>query len=151
MTLPLKPLLFKFWQTTYPEAISTGLVSLQSQSYYVSFPLQSSDHHPAHDFFRPQPVKDAAVYFVRIVLHDWPEHEVHKIMKNTRAAAGPSSKLVLFEFLIPHACENPENSFVNSPPVPAPLIPNTGPGKAEFLTMMDMQVCPSLLWLASRT
>ena len=98
-----------------------------------------------------QPVKDAAVYFLRVVLHDWPEAEVRKILKNTRAAAGPSSKLVVFEMLIPHACENPEWSFVNSPPVPAPLVPNTGPGNARFLTMVDMHVCSFLLRLASGT
>ena len=88
---------------------------------------------------------------MRVVLHDWPEAEVRKILQNTRGAAGPSSKLVVFEMLIPYACENPEGSFVNSPPVPAPLVPNTGPGMAGFSTMADIQVCPYLLWLASGT
>ena len=40
VTLPLKPLLFKFWKTTYPDAVATGLVSLQSQWSYVYFPYR---------------------------------------------------------------------------------------------------------------
>ena len=85
------------------------------------------------------------------MIHDWADGEARMILKNIRAAAGPSSKLVLFEILIPYACEDPENTFVNSMRAPPPLIPTAGPGSLDFLTFTDMQVCPSLLWLTPPT
>ena len=85
------------------------------------------------------------------MVHDWPEAQARRILENIRAAAAPSSRLVLFEMLIPYACEDPERKFVDSAPVPAPLIAADGPGMVRFLTFVDMQVCPSLLCLVSRT
>jgi len=114
----------KFWQTSYPEAIASGLVTLQP-----------------HDFFNPQPIKGAAVYFMRTILHDWPETDVHRILTAIRAAAGPSSKLVVFDYLMPYACENTKGPSVSGPPVvPAPLLPNAGPGMDIFISMVDMHM-----------
>jgi len=76
----------KFWAAIWPEAISSKQVKLQ-----------------AYDFFTPQPVKNAAVYSMRFIIHDWPDAESKKIMQTVRDAAGPSSKLILWENVVPYA------------------------------------------------
>ncbi|KAJ6568457.1 O-methyltransferase-domain-containing protein [Mycena sp. CBHHK59/15] len=95
----------KFWATSAPELVSSGRVSLQ-----------------VHNFFEPQPVRDAAVYFMRVVIHDWPDAAARAIMANTRAAAGAHSKLVLFDM------------------APFPLLANMGEAGAGFVTAVDIEM-----------
>ncbi|KAJ6460913.1 S-adenosyl-L-methionine-dependent methyltransferase [Mycena sanguinolenta] len=108
----------KFWAESAPELIESGRVKLE-----------------VHNFFEPQPVKDAAVYFMRVVIHDWPDVTAKEIMANTRKAAGKESKLVLFDLVMPYACETP-----GAPPVPAPLLPNLGVAGAGFVTNLDIEM-----------
>ena len=98
-----------------------------------------------HDFFELQPVKEAAVYFMRVVLHDWPDEDTIKILKNTRAAAGPSSKLIVFDICIQPTCPDTEYSrYIDDyKPVPYPLLANYGMARGAFDTFVDMQVCVS--------
>ena len=44
-----------------------------------------------HDFFSPQPVKNAKAYYLRTVLHDWPDKQVREILKNIKAAMNKDS------------------------------------------------------------
>ncbi|KAJ7049471.1 S-adenosyl-L-methionine-dependent methyltransferase [Mycena amicta] len=97
----------KFWADSAPEAIESGRVKLQ-----------------VHNFFEPQPVKNAAVYFMRV-----------EIMANTRKAAGAESKLVLFDLVMPYACATPD-----APPVPAPLLANFGVAGGGFVTALDLEM-----------
>jgi len=113
----------KFWQATFPSALQEGRVRLK-----------------VHDFFDPQPVAGAAVYFMRLVLHDWADSECIKILNNIRKAAAAHSKLVLFEFWVPYACEDTLNppAVGNSKPLPSPLVPNIDTG--VYKTMVDLQM-----------
>lgn len=114
-----------FWGDNYPEAIKNGRVRLE-----------------AHSFFEPQPVKGAAVYFLRFVLHNWPDSECVKIMKNIREAASSSSKLILFDNTVPYACADPTvyHGDVERRTAPYPLIPNLGKGGGLGPTGLDMQM-----------
>ncbi|KAG5654339.1 hypothetical protein H0H81_004293 [Sphagnurus paluster] len=118
----------KFWRATSPESISSGQIEIQ-----------------AHDFLKPQPIKDAAVYFMRFIIHDWHDVEAIKIMKNLRDAAGPSSQLILFDIVLPNACrrKSSEHTLIGSgkrkstsmsPPVS--MLP---PG-IDWATSVDMQM-----------
>ncbi|GAA5906259.1 uncharacterized protein JCM6883_005491 [Sporobolomyces salmoneus] len=51
----------------------------------------------AHDFFDPQPIKNAAVYLIRMALHGFNDDEVVKVLSNLSEVASPSSKLVIIE------------------------------------------------------
>ena len=101
-----------------------------------------TDVYTAHDFFQPQPVKGAAVYFLRFVIQDWPDAECIKILKRIREAASPSSRLILFEISIPFACADPTKyaGDVERRSAPYPLIPNLGKGGGLNPTYVDMQV-----------
>lgn len=56
-----------------------------------------------HDFFMPQPVKDAKAYYLRAVLHDWPEKQAREILKNIRAAMNEDSILLIHEMALPES------------------------------------------------
>lgn len=59
-----------------------------------------------HDFFTPQPVKGARVYFLRMVLHDWPDDVCRKILGHLRDAMKPGFSRVLISDCVV-ADENP--------------------------------------------
>ncbi|KAJ3565432.1 hypothetical protein NP233_g7635 [Leucocoprinus birnbaumii] len=114
-----------FWRENSPETVSSGRLTLQ-----------------VHNFFDPQPVKGAAVYFMANVLHDWPDEKCLAILRNIREAAAPSSKLILLENGVAYACEDPRDygfTFERRG-APWPLIPNLGKGGGPALTAQDMQM-----------
>ncbi|KAK8069583.1 hypothetical protein PG994_006199 [Apiospora phragmitis] len=49
----------------------------------------------AHDFFTPQPVKGARAYFMRTVLHDWPDEQCRKILTQLKDAMEPGYSRIL--------------------------------------------------------
>jgi hypothetical protein len=56
--------------------------------------------HP-HDFFEPQPVKGARVYFMHNVLHDWEDTQAKQILSHLAEAMEPGySKLLIHESLV---------------------------------------------------
>ncbi|CEJ95218.1 hypothetical protein VHEMI10712 [[Torrubiella] hemipterigena] len=56
----------------------------------------------AYDFFTPQPVKNAKFYYMRHILHDWPEPKALAILANIKAAMGSESQLLIDEVVIPN-------------------------------------------------
>ncbi|KAJ3484329.1 hypothetical protein NLG97_g7081 [Lecanicillium saksenae] len=56
----------------------------------------------SHDFFTSQPVHGARAYFLRHILHDWPDSACHRILKGLRDAMRPGySRLLLHELVLP--------------------------------------------------
>lgn len=56
----------------------------------------------AHDFFKPQPVRDSRIYFLHSILHDWPDNLATDILNNLRVAFKKGySKLVITDVVIP--------------------------------------------------
>ncbi|GAA6008220.1 hypothetical protein JCM10207_000043 [Rhodosporidiobolus poonsookiae] len=68
------------WEKEFPDKLSSGSVQLV-----------------AHNFFEPQPVKGADLYFLRCIIHDWADPESKTILSHLADAAEPSSRLVLIE------------------------------------------------------
>ncbi|KAL9079103.1 MAG: hypothetical protein Q9157_001987 [Trypethelium eluteriae] len=55
-----------------------------------------------HDFFTPQPVWGARVYYFRTIFHDWPDSDCVEILRQTAAAmTSRYSKLLIFEWVLP--------------------------------------------------
>ena len=54
-----------------------------------------------HDFYTPQPVRGAKVYYLRSVLHDWTDDLCTKILLQLREAMAEDSVIVLDEIVIP--------------------------------------------------
>ena len=57
----------------------------------------------AYDFFTPQPVQRAKAYYLRTVLHDWPDKQARVILGNIRAAMSKDSILLVNENAIPES------------------------------------------------
>ena len=59
-----------------------------------------------HDFTLPQPVRGAAVYLLRMILHDWPDEQAVKIIRSIVAAmekekAASCSRLLIMDSVLP--------------------------------------------------
>ncbi|CAA7268218.1 unnamed protein product [Cyclocybe aegerita] len=127
---------FKYWASEFPAAIETGMVQLQ-----------------AHDFFQPQPIKDASVFLLRFVIHDWADKYAKEIMCLLRASATPRTKLLLLEFVVPYTCNagadgKGKYSYVpgaEDDQPPYPLLPSMGPVSSHvyFADLRMMANCNS--------
>jgi hypothetical protein len=103
-----------------------------------------------HDFFNPQPIKDADIFLMRAVTHQWPTPYVVKIFKQLRVAAvAGKTKLLLVDQVSPYACL--DSSIASGipgavlPAVPEPLLPNLG--KANSIAFFsDLQARQSTLY-----
>ncbi|KAI0138094.1 S-adenosyl-L-methionine-dependent methyltransferase [Hypoxylon sp. NC0597] len=54
----------------------------------------------AHDFFKPQPVRGAAVYFLRWILHNWSDKYAIRILQNIGQAMDDNSRLIIHDYCI---------------------------------------------------
>ncbi|KAJ9325574.1 hypothetical protein DTO027B5_6314 [Paecilomyces variotii] len=55
----------------------------------------------AHNFFEKQPVAGAKFYYLRRVLHDWPDKECVKILQNIVDAMSADSRILIDEVVLP--------------------------------------------------
>lgn len=89
----------------------------------------------AHDFFTPQPLKHADIYFLRHVIHDWADAEARVILSHIRDAMDVSCKLLIGEHVVfPTYREDKEGDEYEAP---EPLLANWGDAKTSRL---DLQV-----------
>ncbi|KAJ7140426.1 S-adenosyl-L-methionine-dependent methyltransferase [Mycena filopes] len=88
----------QYWTTHLMDHVDRGMVEFQ-----------------AHDFFDAQPVKDADVFFLRHIMHNWSNARAIEILKNLRNAARPTTQLIIDDEIVPLT----------------PLLPNWGTARAE--------------------
>ncbi|MCJ1353600.1 MAG: hypothetical protein MMC33_003587 [Icmadophila ericetorum] len=56
----------------------------------------------AYDFFTPQPIKGARFYYLRSILHNWPDKECAEILRNILSAMDPGySTLLVDDYVLP--------------------------------------------------
>ena len=58
-----------------------------------------------HDFFTEQPVKDAQVYYIRRVMHDWQDADAALILKSIVPAMGKDSRVLVSDMCMPDPVE----------------------------------------------
>ncbi|CAD6445816.1 f8921658-439b-4469-aae0-2ac0945003d8 [Sclerotinia trifoliorum] len=67
-----------------------------------------------YDFFTPQPIKGAPIYYIRRCLHDWPDADCVRILKVIAAAMTPEfSRLVISEIVLPPIAADVEASWMD--------------------------------------
>jgi 6-hydroxytryprostatin B O-methyltransferase len=54
-----------------------------------------------HDFFTPEPVHGADIYFFKNILHDWSDPYAIKILRQVVQAMKASSRILIVESVIP--------------------------------------------------
>lgn len=53
-----------------------------------------------HDFFTPQPIKGAKAYYLKMVLHDWPDEQCRAILDNLKPALSPNHSRILINEIV---------------------------------------------------
>ncbi|KAK0476364.1 S-adenosyl-L-methionine-dependent methyltransferase [Armillaria novae-zelandiae] len=84
----------------------------------------------AIDFFLESPVQGCDVYFLKNILHNWPDNECKTILKGISNAMSTNSHLIIFDYILQHA--NRDGDIPQWPgmkPAPEPLLPNYGAGR----------------------
>lgn len=80
-------------------------------------------------------MKDAAVFLLRYILHDWTDEQAIVLLRSLRAAALPTTRLVIAEKILPYASRVDRKSDIpgaSRPTAEAPLLPNWGPAMADL-------------------
>lgn len=54
-----------------------------------------------HDFFTEQPIKGARFYYLRQIIHDWPDDKCIEILKHLITASGPESQILIDDVVLP--------------------------------------------------
>ncbi|RAK82196.1 S-adenosyl-L-methionine-dependent methyltransferase [Aspergillus fijiensis CBS 313.89] len=62
--------------------------------------LDSRIRPMVYDFFTPQPVEGADLYYPKLILHDWNDEAARKILSNTAQVMGPHSRLLINEMVL---------------------------------------------------
>ncbi|KAF3397379.1 Demethylsterigmatocystin 6-O-methyltransferase [Talaromyces pinophilus] len=80
-----------------------GKIVLQDLPQALQFvpPMDDIEVMP-HNFFEPQVVKDAKFYYLRNILHDWPDDKAVIILKNIIPALGPDSRILIDDMVLPN-------------------------------------------------
>ena len=63
--------------------------------------LDSGIDAMVHNFFTPQRVEGARAYYLRTILHDWPDRDARAILKNILPAMSRDSILLINEQILP--------------------------------------------------
>ncbi|KAF2727216.1 O-methyltransferase [Polyplosphaeria fusca] len=91
------------FQKTFPE-LPGRLILQELPSVIASLPsiFPTQVEKVPHDMFTSQPVKGAKVYYLHMVLHDWPDESCRNILKNLIPAMKKGySKILLNEIVVP--------------------------------------------------
>ncbi|TFY78274.1 hypothetical protein EWM64_g5736 [Hericium alpestre] len=84
------------------------------------------------DFFKEPPVPNQDVYYMRMIIHDWPDAESIQILKNVRKAMGPQSRLLIHDYVLPSL-----DSKAQTQHIPKPLLPTYYGAGGQRSFMMD--------------
>lgn len=100
----------QLWKANHPGLLESGTVRLQG-----------------HDFFAEQPVKDADVFVVRYVTHNWSDKYASRILSRLRDAAQQTTKLVIIDVVVDYMSRD-TGAATGIPgaakaQAPAPLLP----------------------------
>lgn len=78
--------------------------NLRGRVIFQDLPHTIAEAEPApdiegmpYDFFDPQPIKGANIYFLRYVLHGWPDAKAEAILERVIEAMGPESVILINE------------------------------------------------------
>ncbi|KAH7927960.1 S-adenosyl-L-methionine-dependent methyltransferase [Leucogyrophana mollusca] len=127
---------------TYPHLQITchdmGEVLIQAREYWDSngpevLQRQKVEFLPL-DFLREAPVKGQDVYYLRNIIHDWPDAEAAVILRNVRQAMAPHSRLLIEGFVLQFASrgQRDDTSHCSTGVAPEPMLPNFGAGNARM-------------------
>ncbi|KAB8236672.1 hypothetical protein ETB97_008923 [Aspergillus alliaceus] len=82
-----------------PDVVANGPEYLASLD--DAHELKHRIEYRAHSFFHPQPVQDADVYFLRMVLHNWSNGDCVRILSQLVKALKPGARILIVDIVLP--------------------------------------------------
>ncbi|KAJ6138196.1 O-methyltransferase family 2 [Penicillium samsonianum] len=67
----------------------------------------------AYDFFQQQPIIGAKFYYLRRIMHDWPDDKAATILRNIRAAMSPDSRVLIDDAVLPDTGANWQSALAD--------------------------------------
>ncbi|KAG1744599.1 O-methyltransferase-domain-containing protein [Suillus paluster] len=110
--------LVQIWARECPEAVAENRVEFEGLN-----------------FFEQVPVKGKDIYYLRNIIHDWPDHESKLILHNVRKALGPNSRVLIHDYVLRQLSRKQaavEASMLGVVVAPEPLLPNFGVGNMRM-------------------
>lgn len=81
-----------------PETIANAKISFNASKSAVKERIRFMEH----DFFQPQPLVDADVFLLRMIIHDWPDTQALTILRNLRQMLRrPKSRIIIMDTVLP--------------------------------------------------
>ncbi|KAG1864887.1 S-adenosyl-L-methionine-dependent methyltransferase [Suillus subluteus] len=80
------------------------------------------------NFLEDAPVVGKDVYYLRHILHNWPDAEATTILRNIRKAMRPNSRVLIHDCVIFHTLQRPSVGTNGLNVAPEPMLPNFGAG-----------------------
>ncbi|KAI0761083.1 S-adenosyl-L-methionine-dependent methyltransferase [Trametes elegans] len=119
------------WGSKHAELFDSGRVSFHAQDFF--------DEHQPFELAGVGTVTHPSVFLARAVAHNWPDKDVKVMLSILRRAAGPNTKLLLVDNLLPYACvddktgidSTSEGAVRSLVPEGSPLLPNLGKASAN--------------------
>ncbi|KAG6811118.1 hypothetical protein H0H92_008918 [Tricholoma furcatifolium] len=96
------------WPRDYPTAIAERRVEFKSMDFLVESPIEGCD-----------------VYYLKNILHNWPDKESLLILQNIRSIVKPGGRVLIHDYVVQHA----NRMGMNFPEAPEPMLPNFGLGR----------------------
>ncbi|KAH9949716.1 S-adenosyl-L-methionine-dependent methyltransferase [Amylocystis lapponica] len=89
------------------------------------------------DFFAETPVRGQDVYYLRSIIHNWPDARAAIILRQVRQAMGPNSRLLIHDDVIQHLhrAADGHDSDLGVEVAPEPLLPNFGAGNRRMYNL----------------
>jgi hypothetical protein len=92
----------------------------------------------ALDFFAESPIPNCNIYYLKNIIHDWPEAESIKILSGVRKAMAPYSRVLVQEYILQSA-NRVSDDEAKYEQAPVPLLPNYGLGRIrQYYLDIDM-------------
>ncbi|KAJ8588308.1 S-adenosyl-L-methionine-dependent methyltransferase [Rhizopogon salebrosus TDB-379] len=82
----------------------------------------------AFNFLEEVPIAGKDVYYLRMIIHDWPDAEATTILRNIRKVMGPNSRVLIHESVLFHTVQEPGVQIDGLSIAPKPMLPNFGAG-----------------------
>ncbi|KAL4909653.1 hypothetical protein BDW74DRAFT_186179 [Aspergillus multicolor] len=76
----------------------------------IKEPLPENVATVKHSMFEPQPIHGAKVYYLRRVLHDWPDKQALLTLSHIRSAMAEDSVLLIHDYTFPDGHDGPDVS-----------------------------------------
>ncbi|KAL4740462.1 S-adenosyl-L-methionine-dependent methyltransferase [Aspergillus similis] len=74
----------------------------------IKEPLSGNISAIKYDMFEPQPIRGAKMYYMRRVLHDWPDKQALMALSHIREAMAEDSVLIIHDYTLPNGHDGPD-------------------------------------------